>query len=97
MTEFIKADKKKPRFSLIPVAAIDAMTSVLEFGAEKYDADNWKKCEDPTRYFDAAMRHMLAHRRGEFTDPESGLSHFAHALCNLAFLVHFESEKKDGT
>ena len=33
----------KLRWSLVPQSALIPMVRVLEFGAEKYDAHNWKK------------------------------------------------------
>lgn len=42
------------------------------------------------------MRHLVAYRNGETTDPESGVSHLSHAFCNLMFLRHFEKLNEDG-
>jgi hypothetical protein len=39
------------------------------------------------RYYAAALRHLPAWRGGEELDPESGLTHLAHALANAAFLM----------
>ena len=38
----------------------------------------------------AAMRHIMAFNDGEDKDPESGLSHLAHAACCIMFLLEFE-------
>lgn len=62
-------------------------------GAQKYSANNWKILENArARYFAAAMRHMWASWRGEKLDPESGISHWAHAICCLMFLLEMEHE-----
>lgn len=87
---FMKFDNGKPRYSLIPVESMDALVSVLEYGAAKYKENNWKKCKDPIRYYDAALRHLQAWRKGEVNDKESGLSHLNHAFCNLMFLSYLE-------
>lgn len=87
MAEFVKKDGGKPRPSLVPPAALEQMIEVLEYGARKYSAGNWKNCEDWSRYWDAAQRHLQAYRRGEEVDPETGLNHLAHAACSLFFLL----------
>lgn len=85
-----KYDNGKPRFSLIPVGTLAKVIQVLEFGAQKYAADNWKKVPDArTRYFDAAYRHIVDKwwNEGEKIDPETGLPHLAHGVCCLLFLM----------
>lgn len=86
-----KFDLGKPRMSLMPPIALSRTLEVLEYGAAKYSADNWRKVDQAqTRYFDAAHRHLAAWRQGEQTDSESGLSHLAHAACCLNFLLELE-------
>jgi hypothetical protein len=34
---------------------------------------------------------MLAWNDGESVDPETGISHLAHAACNLLFLLDYEA------
>ncbi len=88
----IKHDAEKWRFSLIPIAPLKSVISVLEFGARKYAPGNWKTVPDArTRYFNAAMRHITAWWSGERNDTESGLPHLAHAICCLLFLLWFDS------
>lgn len=83
-----KYDAGKWRFSLFPISAIRNISAVLEFGAEKYAADNWKTVPDGrTRYFNAAIRHLTSWWDGERNDPESHLPHLAHAACCLIFLL----------
>lgn len=87
----VKADFSKVRYSLLPWASVLEVVKVLEFGAAKYAEDNWQKVPDASRrYFDAAMRHMVAWREGEKLDPESGFHHLAHATCCLLFMLWFE-------
>jgi len=88
-----KHDAGKLRYSLIPTSALTAIAKVLEFGAKKYGANTWQNVPDAEgRYYDAAIRHLLAHKSGEKNDTESGLSHLSHAACNLCFLVFFEEK-----
>ena len=91
-----KADKGKPRWSLLPRGAVKQVIDVLEFGAQKYAPGNWKRVPDArTRYYDALHRHVEAWWRGEKVDPDSGLPHLAHAACCVLFLLWFDSERAD--
>ena len=94
-SQFIKKDSGKLKWSLIPFEELKDVVKVLMHGAEKYSADNWKKCDDTTRYKDALMRHVVAYVSGEKTDEEFGLSHLAHAICNCLFLMWFDNNKKE--
>lgn len=86
-----KHDANKPRYDLIPPEAIGAVTQVLTMGAAKYGDRNWEKGMSWGRCFAACMRHLWAWWRGESKDPESGLSHLAHAACNVFFLLAYET------
>ena len=89
----IKHDSKKPKMNLLPPKAIVEVAKVLTFGAQKYGAENWKELEDlQNRYTAGALRHIFAHMDGEKVDPETGLSHMAHALCCLLFKLEIELE-----
>lgn len=88
--EFTKHDNGKLRYGLIPPLAEAEMVGVLTFGAQKYSVDNWRKCDDMSRYVDAALRHISAYRLGEFKDSETGMHHLAHAMCCLSFIVDIE-------
>tara|TARA_R110000868_G_scaffold11893_1_gene57894 strand:+ start:520 stop:831 length:312 start_codon:yes stop_codon:yes gene_type:complete len=89
-----KLDTGKVRWSLLPAGTISMVLAVLEFGAAKYEVDNWQHVTNArTRYYDAAMRHINAWL-DEPNDPESGLHHLAHACCCLLYLMWFDMEKK---
>lgn len=91
----MKHDHGKPRWSLMPFKALGSVLDVLEYGARKYSAHNWRLVEQPfERYSDALMRHVLAYVGGEKVDSESGLHHLAHAACNALFLLHFERDRE---
>jgi len=92
---FKKNDQDKPRPGLLPLVAVDQLIGVLEYGAKKYAAENWRKCEDIDRYYNAALRHLFAWKRGERIDPESGLPHMAHAACSLMFALEIETIEID--
>ena len=91
----IKHDTDKLRYSLVPSKPIADLTSVLMFGAKKYGDYNWAGGFKWTRLYDAAQRHLHAWISGETIDPESGMNHLAHAMCNLVFLLEFEKTQKE--
>ena len=94
-SDFIKADSGKLQWSLLPFAELKDVVQVLMLGAKKYSPDNWKKCDDVTRYKDALMRHVISYISGDKRDEESGLSHLAHAICNCLFLMWFDNQKEE--
>lgn len=75
----------------VPRAALPGVAAVLTFGAAKYEPRGWEKGIAFSRVFAAAARHAEAHRRGELTDPESGLPHADHFWCNVVFIETFET------
>jgi hypothetical protein len=81
--------------SLLDRKALESIAEVLAFGAEKYAAHNWRAGFNHTRLSDAALRHIFAWIDGEDADPESGLSHIAHAQCCLMFLQRLIIEKPE--
>lgn len=92
-----KADKGKPDIYLVPPEIFEAIAYIRMYGNEKYhDPDNWKTVEIE-RYYSAAMRHLLAWRRGELIDMESGYPHLWHASCNLAFMCELEKESRSSS
>lgn len=85
-----KFDGEKVRLHLLPTEAIEEVGKVLTFGAMKYGERNWEKGLAWSRCFGAALRHLFAWWRGESLDPETGLSHMAHAACCVLFLLSYE-------
>ena len=86
-----KYDEEKAKLYLLPPKSILEVGKVLTYGADKYDAENWRIVDDlQNRYTSAALRHIFAHIDGEADDPETGLSHLAHAMCCLLFKLEDE-------
>lgn len=88
----VKADTDKLCWHLLPFGAVSEVVAVLQYGAEKYAPFNWYKGMDYSRCFNSTQRHLTAWLAGEDKDPETGLSHLAHAACNLLFLLAFVRE-----
>lgn len=64
-------------------------------GALKYGRSNWRHAGvKASIYQDAAKRHLNAWFEGENVDPDSGLSHLAHALASIAIIVDAQAAGK---
>lgn len=83
----LKYDSDKPDMSLLSSVAIEELAKVLSFGKEKYAAHNWRKGISTSRLVGAALRHLFSYLKGESVDPETGLSHVAHAMCCCMFII----------
>lgn len=92
--DFIKADQNKTEWDLIPYEELEDVVKVLQMGAKKYKRDNWKNCDNPSRYVNALLRHVISYVKGDKIDSESGLSHLAHAMCNCLFLMWMDKKGK---
>ena len=97
ISQSAKADAGKPRLSLVPPAAVEETAKVREYGCRKYPdggKDNWRNVTID-RHFEAALRHIwkAANDYGKI-DPESGLMHVSHALCDLSFVVQMLVEEE---
>jgi len=88
-----KFDTTKLRTDLLPLSALTQLAEVLGFGAIKYGDNNWKSGLDYNRLYGATLRHLFAWWGGEVNDPESGLPHLSHAMCNIAFLTEYEANR----
>lgn len=91
----LKFDTDKLPLNLLSTEAMNQTAAVLKFGAQKYAEHNWRKGFTWSRPLAAAMRHLTAFNDGEDKDPESGLSHLAHAACCIMFLLEFEKTHKE--
>ena len=91
-----KQDAGKLRLSLVPPQIIRDVAEVREYGCKKYkDPDNWKRVEIK-RYRDAAYRHLLAYIEDPTgKDEESGIEHYKHLACNLAFICELEMKGEE--
>lgn len=92
--EAYKLDEGKNRLDLLPIYPLEEVGRVLTFGAKKYAPSAWRAGMDWSRLYGAAFRHLFAWWRGEENDKETGLSHLAHALCCIMFLLEYTKTKK---
>src|SRR5216684_2007576 len=91
----VKFDSEKLRWDLLPFLALEDIVKVLDYGAKKYGPHNWQLVENwKPRYVSELLRHIAAYMIGEHDDKDSGLSHLAHAACNLLFLIMKEAKDK---
>lgn len=85
----LKLDSGKLPWYLFPWDAASKIVEVLAFGAKKYAPRGWEQGIEYSRVFAALQRHMIAWWNREDNDPETGLSHLAHAGCCILFLLAF--------
>lgn len=78
----------KPPLHLIPPAAEILEAVVMGLGAKKYGPFNWRSSSiRATVYIAAARRHLAQWLDRQDDDPESGVSHLAHARACLGILL----------
>ena len=83
-----RAGSKKPPLHLIPSAAEITESLAMAHGAKKYGAFNWRwKKVKASIYIAAALRHLVQWFDGQDEDPETGVSHLAHARACLGILL----------
>lgn len=85
----------KLQWSLVDFESLEPLVEVLEFGAEKYAPNNWKKGLPITKTMESLLRHAFAYLSGEDNDPESGASHIGHIMCNAMFITHMTENKPE--
>lgn len=90
-----KRDSGKVEITLVPMDMVETAAVVRMFGNAKYPqggADNWKQV-DVERYRNALFRHLFQYLREPYgIDRESGLPHWYHVTCNVAFITQKEIE-----
>ena len=92
----MKFDDKKLMWELLPMEVVEKIVEILTHGAKKYKPNNWKHVKPfEDRYYAALMRHLVAWRKNESVDPDSGYLHLAHVGCNAIFLLYNELNKEN--
>lgn len=85
----VKDNRGKLPIDLIPYAALAGAAAVLEFGTRKYKPNNWRLGLSWMQTWSSLQRHLWAWKEGEDFDPETGLPHLDHAMCQMLFLATY--------
>lgn len=93
--EGVKHDQEKPDMSCLSPIAMVKVAQVMTYGKKKYAKDNWRGGISYTRLIAASLRHIFAYLGGESLDPETDISHLAHAICDLQMILEFEETKPE--
>lgn len=76
-------------------ALIDDVARAFSHGAAKYGIDNWREIawtpQAALEYRSAMLRHLYADAIGEALDPDSGVSHLAHACASAMIYAWHET------
>lgn len=91
----IRHNKGKLQWGLVDFESLTPMVRVLEFGAKKYEPNNWKKGLNTVELTECLLRHTFAYLNGEDNDPESGQSHIGHIMCNAMFIMYMHANKPE--
>jgi len=98
LRKFAKDTNGKAKITLAPMQILKDVAEVREYGVKKYGSvDSWKEVpiED---YRDALFRHLLEYIKDPSgVDKESGIKHYKHIACNMAFICEMESKDNDPT
>ncbi len=95
--EFARFNSGKPDWSLMEEDAFEVMIRVLEAGAKKYSADNWKKGrpskEKMLDTWNSTFRHLKEIKKGiksgdpkDIYDLDLGINHIGNLMCNAMFM-----------
>ena len=82
-----KHDSGKPDLSLLPQILITETAKAYMYGEKKYGRYNYEGGFESHRLLGACLRHVFAWNEGEERDPESGVSHLAHAAATIGMLL----------
>lgn len=89
----LRYNQGKLKWALVDFKSLEGLVEVLEYGANKYAPDNWKKGMPVKEVAESLMRHLFAFLDGEDVDPESGCRHISHVMCNAMFIEFILREK----
>jgi len=79
----------KLRWSLVYFKGLEPLVRVLEFGAAKYDPNQWKLGLNRTDILESLLRHATDLNDGIEYDADSGLHQIGHIMANAMFLQYF--------
>jgi len=91
----VKNDQDRPAMQYLTREFLEGAALAQGFGAKKYGHWNFTNGISYTRLLAATMRHLTAFAAREDQDPESKLSHLAHAAASLNMLMWTVQNRKD--
>jgi hypothetical protein len=92
-----KKNEGKYKPSLVYTSLLKEISSVREYGIEKYGSgEDWLTTE-PIKHLEACIRHVRAFMDKEHFDQESGIHHLAHAASNLMFEIERMYRQQDAS
>jgi hypothetical protein len=84
----------------IPLHLLEAGARVFDHVTTRpvkpYPRWNWAKGMEWSVPYACILRHLAAWYRGEDNDPETGISHLGHVMCNLLMLTHYQDAFPEG-
>lgn len=85
----------KVPLALIPGTTLAYLAVGHVEGDLKYGRVNWREAGVRTMiYLDAAMRHIVKYKEGEWADPETTVPHLANALACLSIIIDAKHSNK---
>jgi len=90
----LRCNDGKLKWSYVHFGALEPMVKVLMFGAQKYEPFNWQKGLKKDEILESIQRHLAKLIDGEQNDPESGLNHIGHIMCNAMFWSYMDLMEK---
>lgn len=86
----LRYNNGKLHWSLVHFKSFEPMIKVLEYGANKYSPDNWKKGLDEKELLESLQRHVASlidkvNENQEPIDEETKLHEIGHIMCNAMF------------
>lgn len=88
-------DSGKPRLELVPHYSAVSEALGMEYGAYKYDRDDWRLGMVYTKLLGSALRHLQKYNDVESYDIESGLNHIDHGKACLGILAWLIKTRPD--
>jgi hypothetical protein len=81
--------QKRARYDLVPSRPLRLVAETYGIGAEKYEANNWRKGVDWSLNFAALNRHLWQWWEGQRFD-DAGFHHLAAVCFHAMALMEFE-------
>jgi len=93
----IHKDDGKPHLSLIDPLFLREVGKALTIPtvSGKYAPHNWRNGIEVSRLLNSTLRHINDFNDGVDNDVETGVSHLAHAACNLMFALRMMKDRPD--